>query len=178
MTLHKSSSSGIWGLFYGSRLKSQCHEDSVRHQFSLQSSKVKLLCSEYALALVGAVGRNINVHLLTCGSHEFCFTCIWNSHFPFGFEFYHDAELMEEVTASIKSFSQVQKGPRWTQNYFRKQTMDSTALAAGKLISCFSLCSAFACNWWVHHNCSQPNFARCLHPVQSWALSEHPNAAV
>lgn len=36
--------------------------------------------------------------------------CIWNSHFPFGFEFCHDAEFMQEVTASIKSVSQMQKG--------------------------------------------------------------------
>lgn len=73
-------------------------------------SKVKLLCSESALALVGAVGRNRNIHLLVCGSRDFCFTCIWSSRFPFGFEFCLDAEFMQEVTASIKSASQVQKG--------------------------------------------------------------------
>lgn len=110
MTLHKSNSSGIWRLFHGSRLKSQCHEDSVRHQFSIQASKVKILCSEYALALAGAVGRNVNVHLLICGSRDFRFTCICNSCFPFGFEFCHDAEFMQKVTAGIKSASQVHKG--------------------------------------------------------------------
>lgn len=73
-------------------------------------SKVKLLCSEYALASVGAVGRNINVHLLIWGCPDFCFTCIWNSRFPFGFEFYHDAEFVQGVTASMKSASQVQEG--------------------------------------------------------------------
>lgn len=61
-------------------------------------------------SLAGTVGRNINVHFLICGSCDFCFTCIWNSHFPFGFEFCHDAEFMQEVTASIKSVSQMQKG--------------------------------------------------------------------
>lgn len=84
-------------------------------------------------SLVGAVGRNINVHFLICGSRDFCFMCIWNSHFPFEFEFYHDAEFMQEVTASIKSASQMQQG-LIQDEHFRKQTVDSTALVAGELI--------------------------------------------
>lgn len=69
-------------------------------------SKVKILCSEYALALVGAVGGKVNVHLLMCGCRDFlfvCFMCIWKSRFPFGLAFYYDAKFMQEITASIKS---------------------------------------------------------------------------
>lgn len=92
------------------------------------------MCSEYALALVGAVGRNINVHLLIPGCRDFCFTCIWNSCFPFGFEFYHDAKFMQEVTASIKSASQVQEGLIQDEHRAVLEDKPQTAPVAEKLI--------------------------------------------
>lgn len=86
--LCKPNSSGIWGLVHRPRLNSwvQC-EDCIGHPFSIQDSEVKLQCSEYALDFVGAVGGNVNVHLMR-GCHVgfgFFFMCIWKSHFPFGF---------------------------------------------------------------------------------------------
>lgn len=59
--------------------------------------------------------------------------------FPFGLEFYHDAEFMQEVTAGIKSASQVQKGLMQEE---RRAILENkpwtvlvaTALVAGKLI--------------------------------------------
>lgn len=48
-------------------------------------SKVKILCSEYALALVGAVGGNVNVHLLMCGCRDFLFVCLFHVHLEVSF---------------------------------------------------------------------------------------------
>lgn len=68
--------------------------------------------------------------LLICGCPDSCFTCIWDSRFPFGFEFYHDAEFVQEVTAGIKSASQVQEGLIQDEHRTILENKPHTALVA------------------------------------------------